>query len=53
MSSSARSIYFFGIYIACLGALLIFLPNALLGLVNLPPTEEVWIRLDLQPRQHG
>ena len=45
MSSSAKSIFLFGIYIAFLGLLLIFFPNPLLELVSLPPTEEVWIRL--------
>ena len=45
MSPAAKSIFFFGIYIALLGVLLVFFPNALLGLVSLPPTGEVWIRL--------
>jgi len=45
MSSSAKSVFYFGLYIALLGILLIFFPNTLLGLVNVPPTNEVWIRL--------
>jgi hypothetical protein len=45
MSLAAKSIFYFGIYIALLGVLLVFFPNALLGLVSLPPTGEVWIRL--------
>ena len=45
MSPAAKSILYFGIYIAFLGVLLVFFPNALLGLVSLPPTHEVWIRL--------
>lgn len=45
MPASAKSIFYFGIYIALLGILLIFVPNALLGLVNVPMTNEVWIRL--------
>ncbi len=45
MSRSAQSILFFGIYLFLLGILLVFIPNALLGLVELPPTNEVWIRL--------
>jgi hypothetical protein len=45
MSGSAKSIFFFGIYLLVLGILLVFVPNALLGVVNLPSTNEVWIRL--------
>jgi hypothetical protein len=45
MSRSAQSIFYFGFYIGILGILLVFFPNALLGLVNIPPTNEVWIRL--------
>lgn len=45
MTRSAQSIFYFGFYVALLGILLIFFPNALLGLVNVPPTDEVWIRL--------
>lgn len=45
MSHSARSVLYFGLYIALLGSLLIFLPNTLLGLVDVPQTKEVWIRL--------
>lgn len=45
MSRSAKSVFYFGIYITLLGVLLIFFPNTLLGLVNIPATNEVWIRL--------
>jgi hypothetical protein len=45
MTGSAKSIFFFGIYIVLLGILLVFVPNALLGLVEVPATNEVWIRL--------
>ena len=45
MSQSAKSIFFFGIYVVVLGILLLFVPNALLGVVDVPPTNEVWIRL--------
>ncbi|MBN2145749.1 MAG: hypothetical protein JW726_00115 [Anaerolineales bacterium] len=45
MSRSAKSVFYFGVYIALLGVLLIFSPNTLLELVNLPPTNDVWIRL--------
>ena len=40
-----KSIFFFGIYVALLGILLVFVPNALLGVVEIPPTDEIWIRL--------
>lgn len=45
MSNSAKSIFFFGIYLAGLGAILLLAPNTLLGLFGLPPTSEVWIRV--------
>ena len=45
MSPAAKSILYFGIYIAFLGVLLVFFPDALLGLVDLPRSDEVWIRL--------
>lgn len=45
MSSSAKSVFIFGIYIACLGFLVVFFPNPLLRLVSVPPTREVWIHL--------
>jgi len=45
MTLSAKSVFFFGIYIAGLGLLLVCIPNTLLGLMQLPQTNEVWIRL--------
>ena len=45
MSSSAKSVFYFGIYVALLGFLLVFFPNPLLQLVNVPVTQEVWIHL--------
>ena len=45
MSNSAKSVFFFGLYVALLGFLLIFFPNPLLRLVNVPATQEVWIYL--------
>jgi hypothetical protein len=45
MTRSAQSVFYFGLYIILLGVLLIFVPNLLLGLVNVPATNEVWIRL--------
>lgn len=45
MSNSAKSVLVFGVYLAGLGAILLTLPNILLGLFGLPPTNEVWIRV--------
>jgi hypothetical protein len=45
MSRTAASVFYFGLYIALLGGLLVAVPNLLLGLVSIPPTNEVWIRL--------
>ncbi|MCW1967580.1 MAG: hypothetical protein KIH69_005605 [Anaerolineae bacterium] len=45
MSKSARSIWFFGLYLLGLGSILLITPNTLLGMFSLPPTPEVWIRV--------
>lgn len=45
MSNSAKTIFYFGIYLAGLGTVLVFIPNPLLGLFGMPPTNEVWIRV--------
>jgi hypothetical protein len=45
MSSAARSVFFFGIYLIVLGATLLIAPNLLLGIFGMPPTSEVWIRI--------
>jgi len=45
MSAVARTLIVFGWYLAGFGALLVFVPNLLLGIFGLPPTEEVWIRV--------
>lgn len=45
MSSSAKSVLVFGIYLMLTGLVLLVLPNLLLGLFALPPTNEVWIRV--------
>lgn len=45
MSNSAKSVLVFGGYLAGLGAILLILPNILLGLFGLPATSEVWIRV--------
>lgn len=45
MSSAARTIVAFGLYMALVGAILVAVPNVLLTLVGLPPTAEAWIRV--------
>lgn len=45
MSNSAKSVLVFGVYLVGLSAILLVLPNVLLGLFGLPATNEVWIRV--------
>jgi hypothetical protein len=45
MSRSAASGYAFGIYALVLGASVVAAPNAVIGLVGLAPTSEVWLRV--------
>jgi hypothetical protein len=45
MSSSAKSVFYFGLYLAMLGLSLIFFPNIPLNLFGIPSTSEVWIRV--------
>lgn len=45
MSKAAISVRFFGFYLLGLGVFLVALPNLLLSLLSIPPTEEVWIRV--------
>lgn len=44
MDSPAFSVLVFGIYMFLQGALLLIAPNALLSVLQLPPTNEIWIR---------
>jgi hypothetical protein len=37
--------YVFAFYLALLGATILLVPNVLLGLVGLPATTEVWVRV--------
>ena len=46
MSRAAKSLFVFGIYVGVLGLLLLLVPNLLLRLFGVPPTREVWIRLN-------
>ncbi len=45
MTAVARSLKAFAVYLVLLGIILLFAPNALLGLFHLPETSEVWIRV--------
>jgi len=45
MTSAARSVYVFGIYLLVLGGVLIGSPNTLLRLLGLSPTTEPWIHV--------
>ncbi len=45
MSKSARSVYWFSLYLFGLGAILVVVPNVLLGIFGIPETSEVWIRV--------
>ena len=45
MSKSARSVFIFGLYLGVLGIVLLVTPNFLLGIFQLPNTNEVWIRV--------
>lgn len=46
MTQAAKSLFAFGIYLLPLGLLLLLVPNALLQVFGVPPTNEVWIRLN-------
>jgi hypothetical protein len=45
MSAAAKSIYYFGFYLYLVGITLIAVPNFLLGIVQIPETNEVWIKV--------
>jgi hypothetical protein len=44
MNPAALSVLVFGIYLLLQGATLLIAPNALLSVLQLPPTNEIWIR---------
>lgn len=46
MSQSAKSVFIYGIYLAFVGLLLLLVPNMLLNLFGIEPTNEVWIRFE-------
>jgi hypothetical protein len=45
MTAAAKSVCYFGFYLYLTGLSLIMAPNMLLGLLQLPETKEVWIRV--------
>ena len=46
MSQAAKSLFVFGIYLCGLGLLLVLVPNLILRVLRVPPTNEVWIRVN-------
>ena len=45
MSAAAKTVFYFAIYLAGLGLILLLTPNTLLNMFALPATSEVWIRV--------
>jgi hypothetical protein len=45
MTPAARSVYYFGFYLYLTGLTLIAVPNMFLQTLQLPETNEVWIRI--------
>lgn len=45
MKKSSISLVVFGAYLVGTGTGLVFMPNTVLGILGLPPTDEVWIRV--------
>lgn len=46
MSQAAISLFVFGIYLCVLGLILLLVPNLILRVFEVPPTTEVWIRIN-------
>ena len=46
MSQAAKSLFAFGIYLCGLGLILLLVPNLILRVFRVPPTNEVWIRVN-------
>src|SRR5438067_7567116 len=46
MSSAAKSLFVFGIYLCGLGLILLLVPNLILRFFGAPATSEVWIRIN-------
>jgi hypothetical protein len=45
MSAAAKSVYYFSFYLFITGLTLIFIPNVFLSTLQLPETNEIWIRV--------
>ena len=45
MTRAATTIFVFGVYVLVLGAMLIFLPNLVIGPFGFPEAREPWIRV--------
>lgn len=45
MTNAAKSVYFFGFYLYVVGLTLLFIPNLFLSTLQIPATNEVWIRV--------
>ncbi len=45
MTQSAKTVYYFGLYLVLMALTLLVQPNFLLETFGLPPTDEVWIRI--------
>ena len=45
MTAASRSLYYFGLYLILTGITLAVVPNLMLGILGIPETTEVWIRL--------
>jgi hypothetical protein len=45
MNKFSTSLLVFGIYLLGMGAGLVFIPNTVLGILRLPSTTEIWIRV--------
>ena len=45
MTAAAKSVFYFGIYLYIVGLTLVFIPNVFLKTLQMPETNEVWIRV--------
>lgn len=46
MSRAAKSLFVFGVYLCVLGLILLLVPNLILRVFGVPPTNEVWKRIN-------
>jgi len=46
MNTAAKTLFIFGIYLCGLGLVLLLVPNLVLQVFGVPPTHEVWIRIN-------